>query len=626
MKSKLLTAVASASVLLPFAGLPQSFDITTFDPISTGPWSQPGRTTVMVPKVGNGSVTLDGNVSAAEYGGRAATPVTPGLNAWILDWPGDRAWQDETDSSFSFQLAHDDENLYVGVVVKDDVVNSDDPNGSFWKDDSIEIVVDALGDRLDNNTDNSKDAFGGHCYVNFKGLFSAWDDNSGSISGTSWSTAVPWKYGVNEDVYGMGKEVTGGWQVEVRFKKRLFEDPTAGNRLRNGYRMGLNIGLDDDDKQGQGTNGSGARTEDLELQYFWANRQRAKGLTRDFLDALSDEEKQTRGYLANLESGVDATGRLSHGGTGDIVFGYDTPSTGSILFVASDDVSPINADASLIALLEAKGYTVTVFNSTGSTPDALRAAAQGKQLVFISESIGSTSVVDPAGDGTGVFSLKNTDVPVISFEAYMYDNADWTLRTSDGSNNFIDWGNSGRTEVDGLGIGDARDSLYIRNTTHPITTGLSGKVKVYRELYSFTFGKPSADADVLASLEQDGSFPVLFVYDKGDKLVDGSVAPNKRIGLFLGQAANPTTNYGFDLNMLNDTGMTLFLNTVAYAIGGGAKPTLAVARNGDRIVVTYGGGTLESSDSVTGPWAGENAASPASFATSTIRKFYRVRG
>ena len=80
------------------------------------------------------------------------------------------------------------------------------------------------------------------------------------------------------------------------------------------------------------------------------------------------------------------------------------------------------------------------------------------------------------------------------------------------------------------------------------------------------------------------------------------------------------------MNMLNDAGMGLLLNTVAYAIGGGAKPTLSFTRNGDRIVVTYAGGTLESSDSVSGPWSGENAASPASFPTTAARKFYRVRG
>src|SRR5205823_11538439 len=94
----------------------------------------------------------------------------------------------------------------------------------------------------------------------------------------------------------------------------------------------------------------------------------------------------------------------------------------------------------------------------------LRAAAAGKKLVFISETIGSTTVVDPAGIGTGVFSLKDADVPVVSFEAFMYDNADWVVRTDDGSNDFSKWGNSGRNDNDGLPNGvppeiqDARDS------------------------------------------------------------------------------------------------------------------------------------------------------------------------
>jgi hypothetical protein len=44
----------------------------------------------------------------------------------------------------SLWLAHDDDNFYIGVQVKDDVVNSDDPMGSFWNDDATEIQVDAL--------------------------------------------------------------------------------------------------------------------------------------------------------------------------------------------------------------------------------------------------------------------------------------------------------------------------------------------------------------------------------------------------------------------------------------------------------------------------------------------------
>jgi hypothetical protein len=568
----------------PFA-FAQPFDILSFDPTSTGPWSERGKTTLTVPKVANGSVALDGSVTSQEYGGSAGTTVTPGVNAWILDFPDDRAWDGPNDSSFTFFLAHDDDYFYVGVNVKDDVINSDDPNATFWKDDAIEIVVDALSDRYDNNTDLSNDPYGGHSYINFQGRFSAWDEAGQAIGSQTWASGVPWTYGANGDVFGFGKAVAGGWSMEVRFKKRLFQDPAVHNKLKNGFRMGFNIGLDDDDKHGLGTNGDKSRTEDLEIQYFWANRQRYKGFTAEYWDSLSAEDKASKAHFQNLEFGVDSAGRLAHGGTGEIFFDYDSnrKSTGKILFVTSNADSPINADAALIAFLRSKGYAVTPFTA-GVAPDALRAAAAGQDLVILSETIGSTSILDPLNDATGVFALKNSDVPVISFEAYMFDNADWVTRTPDGSNDWLNWGNTGRSELIDPEIQDARDSLYIRKASHQIAGGLTGKVTVYNPAYSFNFGLPSADADVVASVQPDGSYPTILVYDKGDKLADGSVAPNKRIGLFLGQAANPNANTPTDFADLTWAGRKLILNTIAYALNEPPrKKILFVTSNADTL-------------------------------------------
>lgn len=609
--------------------LAQGFDLATFDVTAKGPWSDPAKTTLMVPKVPNGSVKLDGAASAQEYGGFKTVTVTPDINAWVLDFPGDRAWDNAADSSFTYWLAHDDDNFYVGVHAKDEIVNSDDPNASFWKDDSIEIIVDALTDRLDNNTDNSKDAIGGHCYVNFQGRFSAWDEAGAKIGSTTWATAVDWKYGENGDVFGAGKAVPGGWQMEVRFKKRLFEDAKAGNKLSNGYRMGFNIGMDDDDKKGLGANGDKSRTQDLEIQYWWANRERRKGLTADVVAALTPEEKAAKrgpdSYLLQYELGIDSNGRLAHGGTGEIIFGFDTKSQGKILFVTSNGSAPINADPALIALLEAKGYTVTPITPPG-TADELRAAAKGQDLVVLSETIGSTSVVDPVGQGNGMFSLKDTDVPIISFEPYMYDNGDWTKRTEDGANDWMNWGNSGRTEVEPLGLLDPGDSIQIVKPGHPLAAGLTGKVKVYDVLYSVNFGLPSADADVIATITADGKFPAIFVYEKGDKLADGSVAPNLRIGTFLGQNANPNANTALAYEDLSASGRALFLASVEYALPRKAAPTLSLARSGNELTVTYAGGALQSADAVVGPWKDEAGASPLKIQATTGAKFYRVKG
>lgn len=226
----------------------QDFDVLDFDSTSEGPWSDVSLTTLTVPQVPDGGITLDGKPGAGEYGGFEGVAVTPGDNAWLLDFPGDRQWDDAADSSFTFWLAHDTDFFYVGVDVQDDIVNTDDANGEFWKDDAIEIVTDVWNDRYDNNTDSSMDAFGGHSYVNYEGRFSRWNEETQSIDGTTWSTAVDdWTYGDPEeaDVSGFGEETETGWNMEVRFHKRLFEDPDTEVKLVEGSTMGFNIGLDD---------------------------------------------------------------------------------------------------------------------------------------------------------------------------------------------------------------------------------------------------------------------------------------------------------------------------------------------------------------------------------------------
>lgn len=655
MKQILSLRLGSALILASFQVDAQ----IDFDATSTGPWSTVASTTLVIPKVPNNSVALDGSPSVAEYGGFPGVTVIPaptssGNNGWILDFPSDNAWDGPLDSSFTFFLAHDDNYLYVGVKTQDDVVNSDDPNGSFWSDDAIELVVDALADGYDDNTDNDTtgDQYGGHNYVNYQGRFSGWDDTKNAKnSSTAWANAVDWKYGNTNEIFGFGKAVTGGWQTEVRFRKSLFENPLLGNKLRNGYRMGFNIGLDDDDKHGpirSGGNGDGTRSFDLEVQYFWANRARFQGYNATYVAGLTADDiahqvwrttdtgmsTYTRTDPGGLPSGIDSNGRLSHGGAGEVIFGYDADkkSTGNILFVTSNASSPGNIDPYLIALFQAKGYHVNLFNSDARTtePDELRAAAATNQVVFISETIGSATVTDPPNQATGKFALHDTDVPIISFEAFMFDNAGWVKVspdwTSTGANDFIGWGNTARSEVTALGTDPGpQDSLYIQKPGHAIAAGLTGKVKVYNYLYSFNFGLPAAGADVIASVNSDGTYPSLWVYDKGKTLSDGTVAPNKRIGLFLGQTANPDANFPPDSPLLSESGRTLLLNTISYAIGTPAKPTISIAQAGNTVSITFSGGTLQSGPTLSGPWNDEAGSSPFTSTTSGAARFYRVK-
>lgn len=325
-----------------------------------------------------------------------------------------------------------------------------------------------------------------------------------------------------------------------------------------------------------------------------------------------------------------------------VPFAATTP---MILFVTSDASNPQNADADLMDFFEASGYQSISFHSSAyaSEPDDLRAAAAGKGMVFISETIGSTTVTDPPGQGTGRFALHDTDIPIVSFETFMFDNAGWVTVSPDwatsGANDFVGWGNTARAEVYALGTDPGpQDSLFIRKPAHPIATGFTGKVKVYSKPYSFNFGLPSAEADIIASVNADGTYPTLFSYDKGKKLSDGTVAPNKRIALFLGQTGtgkvlddgitrSPEANFPTDFGILSADGRKLLLNTLNYAAPvATAKPMLSIARAGATVTITYAGGTLQSTTTLGGPWANESVASPFPVATAGASQFYRVLG
>jgi len=307
-----------------------------------GPWTDLERTSITAPKVPDGAVSIDGIVSSGESGGFDGVHVTPLENVWILSFPDDRVTDGPEDTSFTFYVAHDNNNLYIGVQAQDDVINSDDPNSAFWKDDAIELIFDYRNAKLDQNFDSQSPAFGGHPYVNWEGRFSDWDDENDTFNDRNTFTLgkpddegnvdlenKPWSYGEDGDIYGSGIEVDGGWSMEVRFSKASLADPESDIELDNGHTMDFNIGMDDDDQQGPGPNGDGSRTQDLELQYFWSNRTYAEGWTLEEYETnaqgfFTDEQMENRAWLDPEETLFDLVinneGRLKPGGAGDLTF------------------------------------------------------------------------------------------------------------------------------------------------------------------------------------------------------------------------------------------------------------------------------------------------------------------
>ena len=203
------------------------------------------------------------------------------------------------------------------------------------------------------------------------------------------------------------------------------------------------------------------------------------------------------------------------------------PQPGRILLLVGDAEQLRAGDLALVHHLRGRGHQVTCQVPMGTTGPQQYAAAMEHDVVLISESIAAASVVF-----TGDRSLKTVPRPILSYEPYMYGGAGWTR-----PNIHVDFGLTGVGAVADLGLDKLQDSVFVPPSGHPMALGLSGDLRVYDRAYTLSWGRPSATAKVIASLDRDGHYPVLFAYETGAKLADGSAAPANRVGLFLGQQA-----------------------------------------------------------------------------------------
>ncbi len=92
----------------------------------------------------------------------------------------------------------------------------------------------------------------------------------------------------------------------------------------------------------------------------------------------------------------------------------------TVLFFVNNAIAPQRADPSIVEELEDAGHQVVLFDTDDTTflqqIDAVD--NEDPDVILISETIGSASVVFD-----DEFSLKEIDKPIISFEAYMCEDA-----------------------------------------------------------------------------------------------------------------------------------------------------------------------------------------------------------
>ena len=372
---------------------------------------------------------------------------------------------------------------------------------------------------------------------------------------TEGGEGIGWIQGDNDPVFSnaangnvAGLVTDQGYTAEIRMPWSVFERPFGGPLVpEDGLVIGFDITMKDiDGNPPTYTEGEGG----------------AMSWSSDF------ENDNTPGVLGDLiiKDAVDE----------------DVP---KILFMTTDPNNPQRADPDIAAHLEAMGHEVTFFTSADNVPrQDYVDAAMAHDAVIISETIGSSSIVKD-----GVFALRDVSVPVMSFEPFMYDDANWT-----GPTHHEDLGNTGRVESVGVGLGDPQDSIYIAEAAHPLAAGLADEVQVYKQPYSLNWARTLGDdATVVATVDEVEMFATIFVYEEGDKLVDGSDVPAARVGWFVGQGDTGGFN-GPSWDNMTDDGLALFDAVVNFMVGRVITPSAPRFLRGD----VDGNGDLQITDAI----------------------------
>ncbi len=229
----------------------------------------------------------------------------------------------------------------------------------------------------------------------------------------------------------------------------------------------------------------------------------------------------------------------------------------NILFIVNDPTEATYPNDTLIKdFLESLGHTVTYFDDDEDEA-AMEAAAAAADLVYISESVGSSAVRE---------KITEIETPIIVGEPYAWDEMGMTH------------GGGGTSDV-------ATTDITIVSPGHPMAAGLSGTVTVLTGITGsegtaqFAMGDAGDEATVIATatLADGQTYDVILVYEKGAALAvaptDGSgpFAADIRIGMFFHYYAH---------DVLNENAYALIGAAVKYVLGVKPKARTPKPRNG----------------------------------------------
>jgi hypothetical protein len=193
---------------------------------------------------------------------------------------------------------------------------------------------------------------------------------------------------------------------------------------------------------------------------------------------------------------------------------------GNADLIVADPFALNVGEATVYAEIQALGFQVTLVDDNDIVGLLYTAAdAEAVDLLLISSSTPSANVGD---------IFRNITTPVLTWERFLYD-------TTAGG-----FGMTGTTGTGLLGDDDGTvttDTITIVDSAHPLSGGLAnGAYTVFTGLEALVWAEVSADAEIVATVFDPLSGtdkPVLFVYEAGDLMQGGVLAPAKRVAYFL---------------------------------------------------------------------------------------------
>ena len=173
-----------------------------------------------------------------------------------------------------------------------------------------------------------------------------------------------------------------------------------------------------------------------------------------------------------------------------------------------------SGDAAVNSSLQGLGFTVTLVDDG----DCSSGDATGQDLVVISATVKARDVAA---------TFRDVAVPVLLWEKDIYDDMDLTTA---------------------LGTERKQTQVAIVDAGHAMAAGLSVTVTVLSSSDYTTWGTPTGEADVVATVPGYSTRAVLWGYETGAIMVYSFAAPARRVGVFLdSSSADKWTADGQDL-------------------------------------------------------------------------------